>query len=290
MANVKGTVSATNDATGESLAAANGVQITDQYTIVTGADGSVTLLFSTGSTVTVTENSRLQVAQFTQEPHEETGRLSSLKREPSISTTRLKLDYGSIVGSTKSLRPRSSFEIVTPIGIGGIRGTDWIVQLQQITVDTVNAIIAVTQGEFEFTPYGGDASPITGGRQLALSVTIDAQGAVTEIGIARMENIDPSVAAEINSIVEEANTAIDAAFENLQGGGVGAGMSSGLKIYEISLFGDIPASQAILDYPLLTTLFQAPSAASGAVPAGPAPPTLTSSPTQTTPQIPPASL
>ncbi len=299
MANVKGTVTATNDATGESITAANGVQITDQYTIVTGADGSVALLFSSGSTVTVRENSRLQVAQFTQEPHEETGRLRGLTREPSVSTTRLKLDYGSIVGSTKSLRPRSNFEIVTPIGIGGIRGTDWIVQLQQITVDTVNAIIGVAQGEFEFTPTGGNTSQITGGKQLVLSVTVDAQGAITEIGVARMENLDPAIAAEINSIVAEANLEIDAALGNLQesggggdaGGGEGTTTSSGLKIYEISLFGDIPASSAILNYPILTTLFQSPSStASGptASPGDPAAPT--DIPIQSTPQIPPASL
>ena len=95
LANVRGSVTVTNDVTGISAPGVNGTQITDQYTIETGLESSVALLFSSGSTVTIAENSRLQVAQFTQEPHEETGRLSAMTREPSISTNLLQLEYRS---------------------------------------------------------------------------------------------------------------------------------------------------------------------------------------------------
>ena len=62
----------------------------------------------------------------------------------------------------------------------------------------------------------------------------------------------------------------------------GIGPREGLKIYEISLFGDIPASQAILNYPLLASLFGTPASDTDTT-------VFTQSPVQTTPQIPPAS-
>ncbi len=42
---------------------------------------------------------------------------------------RLNLDYGKIIGSTKELNFSSSFNVHTPVGIAGIRGTDFVVQL-----------------------------------------------------------------------------------------------------------------------------------------------------------------
>ena len=57
LANVEGSVTVTNDATGESAPGVNGTQITQNYTVETGADSSVILLFTSGSSVTVAENS-----------------------------------------------------------------------------------------------------------------------------------------------------------------------------------------------------------------------------------------
>lgn len=61
----------------------------------------------------------------------------------------------------------------------------------------------------------------------------------------------------------------------------GSDTAGGLKIYEISLFGEIPASSAILNYQALTVAFQTPPSSDTNAP--------TDIPIQSTPQIPPAS-
>ena len=120
------------------------------YTLTTGKSGSIVLLFSNGSTVTLAGNTRFSVSRFFQETHRERADLENLDIEPGRSTTRLKLDYGEIVGHTRRLRTASTYEIETPIGIAGIRGTTYSINVtvepntkafSQLEISVVEGII-----------------------------------------------------------------------------------------------------------------------------------------------------
>ncbi len=93
--------------------------------IATGPKASVMLAFSNGATVTIGESSLVSVDEFLQTPFSETFKMSEAAREPSSSQTRLDLVRGELISNVKKLNKDegSSFEIKTPLGVAGIRGT-----------------------------------------------------------------------------------------------------------------------------------------------------------------------
>ena len=93
--------------------------------IVTGPKANVMLAFSNGATVTIGENAIVAVDEFTQTPFSEMFKMAEATKEPSISKTRLNLVRGEILSNVKKLNTAegSSFEVKTPIGVAGIRGT-----------------------------------------------------------------------------------------------------------------------------------------------------------------------
>tara|TARA_B110000305_G_C19388192_1_gene613385 strand:- start:149 stop:889 length:741 start_codon:yes stop_codon:yes gene_type:complete len=107
-----------------------GVVFAEGSTINTGDDGKAVLLFTSGTTVSVRENSELIVSLFQQEPTTgfQTGTVGSLKKEASKTKTRLKLNYGKLYSNIKKLHDESEFELHTSTGVAGIRGTEVILE------------------------------------------------------------------------------------------------------------------------------------------------------------------
>ena len=96
------------------------------YTIVTGANSQMVGLLSNGTLITLVEKTRMRVQTFQQEPFDPQGKkLKDLKEEPSGSKVELELDMGSLIVSTKKLDRQSSFDINSPLGTAGIRGTEF---------------------------------------------------------------------------------------------------------------------------------------------------------------------
>ena len=93
--------------------------IPSSYLVETGGDGKLTGLLSNGTLLTLTENTRMKVATFEQEPFEDDGRkLADLPGEPSRSKVDIELQYGSLVVKTKKLSKGSNFTINSPLGGG----------------------------------------------------------------------------------------------------------------------------------------------------------------------------
>ncbi|MDR0901914.1 MAG: FecR family protein [Opitutaceae bacterium] len=103
----------------------NGSPVLVGQVIVTGKNASVMLILSNGATVTVAGDSVMAVEEFTQQPFAEAFRVSQLSKEPTSSTTRLNLVRGEITADVKKLNKEagSSFNVKTPVGVAGIRGT-----------------------------------------------------------------------------------------------------------------------------------------------------------------------
>jgi hypothetical protein len=169
--------------------------IPKSYVIETGADGQLVGLLSNGTLLTLTENTRMRVSNFKQEPFEDDGRkLSDLPGEPSQSEVMLDLDFGSLVVKTKKLNKGSSFDINSPVGVAGIRGTEF----QMASNPGQGVQLDVTESTVAFTPPGGgQAIPVSQGGGLSVSAS----------GVATQRPVNPVVATKIESTNQAATEA-----------------------------------------------------------------------------------
>lgn len=124
VAKVTGEVTAIG-ADGERVALSKGMEISQGYVVTTGENSSVILAFSNGATINLGKDSSLSIDEFLQDPFADEVSLAELTAEPSVSTTKLHLSRGELVGNVKKLNSDagSSFEVQTPVGAAGIRGT-----------------------------------------------------------------------------------------------------------------------------------------------------------------------
>jgi hypothetical protein len=106
--------------------AGDSIQETD--TITTAEGSLVVLVFMNGSSVKIGAKSKLSIEEFKMDPLAEDVVVSKLgNNEPSVSKTVLNLAEGELVGDVKKLNiaKGSSFNIKTPVGAAGIRGTQF---------------------------------------------------------------------------------------------------------------------------------------------------------------------
>ena len=97
--------------------------------VVTGQNASVELAFENGSSVVVKPGSEFSIDQFLADPFDsQEVDYSSLENEPTMSVTRTNLKSGEIFFHVEKLKERSTYEIITPVGIAGIRGTGGFVR------------------------------------------------------------------------------------------------------------------------------------------------------------------
>jgi sugar lactone lactonase YvrE len=92
--------------------------------VVTGPEASVELAFENGSSVVVKPSTEFSIDQFLADPFDSQAvDYGSLENEPTMSVTRTNLKSGEIFFHVEKLKERSTYEIITPVGIAGIRGT-----------------------------------------------------------------------------------------------------------------------------------------------------------------------
>ena len=135
-----------------------GALLTDGHAIATGEGGEAILLLSNGTLVTVGENTTMKLEAFLQEPFDAAGTLAELKEEPSASNILIDLEIGDIVVRTKKLNAKSNFEITTPVGTAGIRGT----QFSMNFTPGRGMLLDVTESTVSFRPRAGGALRMVG--------------------------------------------------------------------------------------------------------------------------------
>lgn len=87
-------------------------------------NGIVVLSFSNGSNLVMQRGSDLYIDTLRQEDYDERqGAYGALASDPSRSYTKVFLSEGEVLGHTKRLRADSVFQVETPVGTAGIRGT-----------------------------------------------------------------------------------------------------------------------------------------------------------------------
>ena len=173
-----------------------GSLLPDGVSVETGPGGSALLLLSNGTVVTVTENAKMKMKSFEQEAFTAAGKsIGDFKEELSPSRTLVDLEAGSLVVQTKKLSRKSNFEISTPVGTAGIRGTEFKMGLDART----GIELDVTESTVAFAPSGNaPAFPVSEGNGLS----------VRPGGVATPRPINPAAALQISAINTRAQAAV----------------------------------------------------------------------------------
>ena len=112
------------DAQGKISKLQAGEFLTQGVRIVTGRESRAVLIFENGSSVRVEPGSDFSIEKFTQDPFKPEGLdYRTMQSEPSRSVTRTGVAEGKILFNVADLKASSRYEIVTPVGVAGIRGT-----------------------------------------------------------------------------------------------------------------------------------------------------------------------
>lgn len=139
-------------------------------TIVTEGNGNVILLFQNGSTVNIRPGTRFSIKEFSCDPFD-TSKIEyrSLKKEAGKSSrTEVRVDDGSIVANIRKLSGGSTFNIGTPLGTAGIRGTVVVAEVNM--QNTANPVtFGVADGRATFTASSGQSQTVNGGTAIAVS-------------------------------------------------------------------------------------------------------------------------
>ena len=176
IADIKGDVTVVNNATGQPLAkeaVQAGKILFDGHTVKTvGKDSKVVLLLSNGTVTTLKADSTLNIKKFTQAKFEAAGaKLSQLEGEPSSSDTLIDLQIGDMVVDIKKLDKQSNFNISSPVGTAGIRGTRVGMNIQQAPGGGFTSKVTVPEGTIAFTPPPPKKTHIKDASGQALMIT-----------------------------------------------------------------------------------------------------------------------
>jgi hypothetical protein len=180
-------------------------------TIQTGPDGIVDLALSNGALFQLQENTRFTIGTFEQEAYEfvfsngaairprelkEFGAdeailqtldaseeaWNKLEKEPTTSLASFQLAEGAMIGFSKKLAPGSRMEIVTPIGVAGIRGTKWFLRITPVTGTggtQFRGRLDVAEGRVDFGDSSGTrAVQVQGGFSMAIDASSPSPGEV----------------------------------------------------------------------------------------------------------------
>ncbi len=195
--------------------AVNGNEVYENDLVVTSGSGSrVILVFSNGATINVGEESRVEVRQFYQDPFAGDFAFAEATSEPegAISRTSIHLSEGELIGNVKSLNEGSTFEVTTPAGAAGIRGTTFRVVFRPQGDGQAFFSVTTVEGNILVTPYEGTTT--TGGisvsdlEEVEILVEVDdSTGEVTSVTVVDGDGVkpaDPEVVAVVTEVVQEA--------------------------------------------------------------------------------------
>ena len=119
-------------------------------TVETTSDSRVVLLFENGSTIQLQPKTKFSVEAFMVDPFD-TGKTDfrQLTAEPTRSVTKIGVNDGVITAKIPKLQRSSSYDIGTPLGTAGIRGT-----VVTVSVSQTAAKFVVTEGMIQVTKDG----------------------------------------------------------------------------------------------------------------------------------------
>lgn len=146
-----------------------GRKVDEKSILLTGKDGSVGLLFSNGTLITVKPGTRFYLREYAQKTFSPTGLSvpSKLKEEPSQSQLLAHLDFGELVVKVPRLKKGSNLILSSPLGTAGIRGTMFqlLAVRNPITGDITGGVNLIS-GDISFTDLEGREQSLASGQSI----------------------------------------------------------------------------------------------------------------------------
>ncbi len=202
---VEGSVEVREGGAGKPTPAAPDQILTQKHRVFTGKDSRAILLFSNGSTITVGPDSTFSIDEFLQKPFDLAATdFRAIPAEPTTSNTSVFLNQTSLVGNIRKLKKGSSFDIVTPLGVAGIRGT-CLQARSWVKAGRTYGAVAVVNGEVEVTTNAGKKITVKAGYEVILSAPSDDLKNVTAEPLAALT---PEALAAIEATCKKARESI----------------------------------------------------------------------------------
>ena len=189
-------------------------------TVMTGTNSKATLLLTSGSLVNLGPDTKFLLRAFWQKNFSASPKkVTDLKEETSPSRLSIQLETGDLVVDVKKLNRESSFMIESPVGVAGIRGTQF-----GLSADSDSAELAVLEGKVGFLDTNQKAKSVETAEKLAgsqdgagevdalaesekaelVKAVADSQESASEYDLTRLANTVDGFALKPNYIVKSA--------------------------------------------------------------------------------------
>ncbi len=196
----------------------NQMEIPQAATVTTAKASSVVLLFSNGATVQLGAETTLIIEKFLADPFGGSAEaMAASADEPTVSNTQLRIVRGEIVGQVKHLRygSGSTYQIETPVGAAGIRGTTFQVSFVITGNNIALFSLGVVEGDIGFIPAGRtNTVDVRAGTQVTVNVSVSVDprtGAATIPAQPEIQTAVPLTLEVQSSILQVAQDAALAA-------------------------------------------------------------------------------
>ncbi|MBT5716129.1 MAG: hypothetical protein HOI70_04375, partial [Opitutae bacterium] len=149
-----------------------GKKVSEKSILVTGEDGSASLLFSNGALITIKPGSRFYLRKFAQKNFsaDHNANPSELEQEPSQSELLAHLDFGNLIVKAPKLNKGSTMVLSSPLGTAGIRGTMFqLVAVRNPVTGDITGGVNLISGDISFTDVGGNEVSLVSGQSLQLA-------------------------------------------------------------------------------------------------------------------------
>jgi len=196
---VKGDVSSIETSTKKTEPLKEGTFLKQDHSVKTGSGSMAVLLFSNGTTITVKPESVFSVETFQQAPFDSTAsNYKEAKEEPSVSKTKVSVSEGSILADVAKLSKGSTFDIGTPAGVAGIRGTIVSITIGRPSGNSRTVTVDLPEGEIDFSGIDGKTVTLSNGMTITFSL---AGGTLTPSDITPLS---PQRSEELMGLIEQA--------------------------------------------------------------------------------------
>jgi hypothetical protein len=156
------------DSTGAISNLQEGMFIQQGSKIVTGKSETVDLVFENGSVLQIKPDTEFYIDQFEQAPFDHRGfTYYKPSNEPASSRIKLSVAEGTIEVDVAKLKKESRYQVFTPLGSAGIRGTSFFLSSQKRNQNAPVAI-GVAEGRVQFTTTAGDSRSVSTGQAFGL--------------------------------------------------------------------------------------------------------------------------
>ena len=162
-----------------------GKKIDSKSIIKTGKDGTLGLLFSNGTLITIKPGSRFFIRDYSQKivSAENLPDPSKLEEEPSQSKLLAHLDFGELIVKVPKLKKGSTMNLTSPLGTAGIQGTmfQMMAVRNEITGDIMGGVNLIS-GDIQFTDTNGLETGLFSGQSIQLATSRLGETRASETG------------------------------------------------------------------------------------------------------------